>query len=215
MLATGGVSPCPAVADHVRLAGVDANVGRSRVPVWLLDVDGVINVSKPGWVGPPSQGMAYYGEDAYQMRWSPRLVSELRRLHSDGTVEFRWATTWADHVDQIEALLRLPRFSRAFSGLDLDPNAKAPGLKVEAALHVIEEEGRPLIWTDDDAIPFAGPLARRLRGHGVPLLLVTPDPRRGLRPAHLRTVAEFLADPWSWGERDPVNRRPVASASDT
>src|SRR5438270_332570 len=28
------------------------------VPVWLLDVDGVINVRRPGWGGPPWKGRA-------------------------------------------------------------------------------------------------------------------------------------------------------------
>jgi hypothetical protein len=172
------------------------------VPVWLLDVDGVLNVTKPGWGGPPRHGEVAYGEQVFRMNWAPQLIAELVRLHRSRAVEFRWTTTLVDHIDQVGAMMRLPRFPTAFSGLPSDPHVKAPTLKTDAALHVVGQEQRPLIWTDEDAIPTSGTLLRRLQGRGLPLLLIAPDPRRGLQPADLHAVTEFLTDPWSWPGSD-------------
>ena len=182
---------------------VATDVNRPVVPVWLLDVDGVLNASRPGWGAPPRQGNALHGGEVFRMRWAPALITELVELHRTQLVEFRWATTWVDHIDQIQAMFGLPRFPVAFSGLATDPHVKAPALKADAALRVVEQERRPLIWADDDAIPTAGPILRRLRDSGQPLLLIAPDLRHGLQPADLYTVTEFLGDPRSWDSTGP------------
>jgi hypothetical protein len=164
------------------------------MPVWLLDVDGVLNVTRPGWGGAPRQGTACSAGIGYRMRWSAELVSEIRRLHRSGTVEIRWATTWVDDIEQVERLLRLPPFPTAFSGLNAAPSVKAPGYKAEAALRIVEAERRPLIWTDDDAIPTSGPLIDHLAASGMPTMLMRPDPRRGLQPEDIHAIEEFIAD---------------------
>jgi hypothetical protein len=178
----------------VRLAVVESTEAGPPVPVWLLDVDGVLNADRPGWGDPPGQGTARFEGHTFRMRWTPRLIVHLARLHQDQVVEFRWATTWVDEIEQIESLFRLPGFRLAFSGLPAGPQGKVPGLKGKAALQVVETERRPLIWTDDDAIPLGGPLRRRLNASGQPLLLIAPDPTRGLQPADLDAVTDFLAD---------------------
>jgi hypothetical protein len=177
------------------LTDVESPAADEPVPVWLLDVDGVLNANRPGWGAPPRQGSATFEGQAFQMRWAARLMLDLARLHHDRVVEFRWATTWVDQIDQIETLFRLPAFPVAFSGLPLGPQSKTPAFKAKAALEVVETERRPLIWTDDDAIPAGGPLLRRLQASGQPLLLIAPDPRRGLQPTHLKAVTEFLSIP--------------------
>jgi len=55
-------------------------------PVWLLDVDGVINVARPGWGAAPRSGNAYSAGQAYRMRWAPALVERIRALHRAGSV---------------------------------------------------------------------------------------------------------------------------------
>ena len=162
------------------------------VPVWLLDVDGVLNAGRPGWDTPPHQGSARHGDREFRMRWAPSLIVALARLHHDRRVEFRWATTWVDEISGIENLMRLPVFPVAFSGLPSSPQTKTPGLKTEAALNVVEQERRPLIWTDDDAIPTHGALRERLDRSGQPMLLIAPDPHQGLQPADLASVQGFL-----------------------
>jgi hypothetical protein len=179
----------------VKLAVVESRPVTEPVPVWLLDVDGVLNADRPSWGGLAGKGTAKFEGHAFRMRWAPRLMVQLSGLHRDRVVEFRWATTWVDQIGQIEALFQLPGFPLAFSGLPSGPQTQVPDLKGKAALHVVETERRPLIWTDDDAIPLGGPLRRRLQASGQPLLLIAPDPNRGLEPADLQAVTEFLANP--------------------
>lgn len=162
-------------------------------PVWLLDVDGVLNAPAPRWGGPPRRADAVHTGEVFRMSWAPELVAALRRLHRTGAVELRWATTWADESLQLERLFGLPELATAFAGLGPSPAVKTPALKVAAALRVLEHEGRPLIWTDDDAIPGRGPLREALEAAGPPLLLIAPDPRHGLQPEDLDAVAGFLA----------------------
>ena len=162
-------------------------------PVWLLDVDGVLNAARPGWGESPGQGKAFVGGTCYRLRWAPPLTRRIAALHHGGAVEIRWATTWVDHITQVERLLRLPQLPTAFLGLDpdeIDPSE----VKVRAALDVVERERRPLIWTDDDAIPGDGPLLDRLQAAGVPVLLLDPGSRTGLQPDDLIVIEDFLAE---------------------
>ena len=96
-------------------------------------------------------------------------------------------------MHQVERLLRLPAFRTAFRGLGTAPSVGAVDFKLAAALHVVEVERRPLIWTDDDAIPVMGPERDRLEQAGVPVLLLAPDPHTGLGPADVERIDAFLA----------------------
>lgn len=163
------------------------------MPVWLLDVDGVLNAARPGWGGPPRRGTASDGHASYPMRWAPPLTERLTALHRAGVVEFRWATTWVDEIAQVADLLRLPTWPVAFSGLSTGVTRPVPEIKAEAALAVVEQEHRPLLWTDDDAIPADGTVIDRLNVAGLPVLLVAPDARTGLQPEHLEAIEAFIA----------------------
>lgn len=161
-------------------------------PVWLLDVDGVVNARHPAWDQPYAQGHAFVDGVTYRLQWAPALTRYIKAVHKRRAAEVRWATTWVDHVHQVERLLRLPAFHTAFRGLGTSPAVSAPERKIDAALHVVEVERRPLIWTDDDAIPPAGEVRRRLEEAGVPVLLLAPDPFEGLTPRHLDVIDAFL-----------------------
>ncbi|WP_436492730.1 hypothetical protein [Actinokineospora sp. HUAS TT18] len=139
----------------------------------------------------PRQGMAFSGGVGYRMRWAPALVREIVALHRGGRVEIRWATTWVDDIGQVERLLKLPGFPTAFTTLGADPSVKAPERKAAAAIEIVEVERRPLIWTDDDAIPTHGPLIERLSIQ-LPTLFIRPDARRGLQPEDCAAISEFL-----------------------
>jgi len=165
----------------------------AATPVWLLDVDGVVNARRPAWDQPFSHGNAFVDGVAYRLQWAPELTKYIRGVHKRKAAEIRWATTWVDHVHQVERLLRLPAFRTAFRGLGSAPSIGAPDLKLIAALQVVEVERRPLIWTDDDAIPVLGAQRRRLEEAGVPVLLLAPDPYEGLTPEHLERIDAFLA----------------------
>src|SRR5687768_389378 len=84
-------------------------------PIWLLDVDGVINASRPGWGAAPRTGYAYAGRSEFKIRWAPALLQRIRKLHSEGLVEIQWCTTWCAFADQLERLFKLPPLGRAFT----------------------------------------------------------------------------------------------------
>ncbi len=163
--------------------------------VWLLDVDGVLNAHRPGWGQPPSSGFARAMGGSFRITWASAMVQRLRQIHDGGTVEVRWATTWVSWIGEIEALLGLPSWPPAFQRSTGPPSFGAPSLKLGAALAVVEHEGRPLVWTDDDAIPTGGEALHRLTVGRAPALLIRPDPAQGLQPEDLDAVEAFLADP--------------------
>ncbi|MEU3452298.1 hypothetical protein ABZ671_01620 [Micromonospora sp. NPDC006766] len=155
-------------------------------PVWLLDVDGVINASRPGWSAAPWKGYAYENATEYKIRWAPQLIARIYELHRSGLVEVRWCTTWCAYAWQLERLFRLPPLGRAFNEDVRGPAASA--VKLAAARQVLAD-GRRLIWTDDDEVPTGGPLHDELTAGRA--LLIRPNSSRGLRPEHLDAIEAF------------------------
>lgn len=170
--------------------------GRSDAPVWLLDVDGVLNaMSRPGWSAPPARRYAYAGGVQFKLRWAPALLEEVRDLIRSDAVEVRWATSWVMHIGQIARAMALPDLPLAFT-LPPDLGAATDELhdateaaKRTAALDVVAG-GRRLLWTDDDAIWPTGPERAHLEAAGA--LLIAPDERRGLQPADITTIRAWL-----------------------
>jgi hypothetical protein len=167
-------------------------------PVLILDVDGVLNIDLSPWDTPCGTGRVVSSCGiSYRMRWAPEAAQQLTDLHRSGTVEIRWATTWIDHnPTQIESLLSLPALTPAFPS-DLariyadDYRAQYRAAKLAAALAVVQVEGRPLIWVDDDAIPAGGPERDVLDGAGS--LLIRPYEMCGLTPEHLDQIRAYAA----------------------
>ncbi len=164
-------------------------------PVWLLDVDGVINANRPGWGGQPMREQVWsrFDGNPYLLQWAPALVDRIRTLHLDKTVEVRWCTTWCPEVDQLERLWSLPALRSSLTANPLPRGMECWPLKLAAAVEVLAE-GRPLIWTDDEAIPMAGPARDALTSAGR-TLLIAPRPSRGLQPDHLSLIEAFAASP--------------------
>ncbi|MDI6103968.1 hypothetical protein QLQ12_35795 [Actinoplanes sp. NEAU-A12] len=167
------------------------NTDHPGPPVWLLDVDGVINANRPGWHAAPRRSMVYSAQDRceYRLRWAPTLIHRLRRLHASSAVELRWCTTWCPEAHLLERLWRLPPLARALTCDPVPKGTHAHPLKLDAARQVLAA-GRPLIWTDDEAVPTDGPVFAELTAHGQ-ALLIAPSSSRGLQPADLDAVEAF------------------------
>lgn len=155
-----------------------------KPPVWLLDVDGVVNASRPGWHAAPRVGNASAGGVSFRIRWAPALAQRIRELHRSGRVEIRWASTWNPWVGEIERLLALPPLARAFNEPVTGEGARQAKL---AAAHAVLAEGRRLIWTDDEAIPED---RSKLAG----ALLIEPLYRQGLQPEDMDRIEAFLSE---------------------
>ncbi|MDT5033211.1 MAG: hypothetical protein QOC94_3382 [Actinoplanes sp.] len=173
-----------------------SRVGRAalrRPPVWLLDVDGVLNASRPGWDGTPQRRSVWSRTDqaSYPLRWSPVLIDRIRALHVDGRAEVRWCTTWCPDADELEHLWRLPELERALTADPMPRGVACWPLKLAAARAVLAD-GRRLIWTDDDAQPKPGPDRDELTANGL-ALLIAPRPNRGLSPQDLDRIEAFAA----------------------
>lgn len=172
-------------------------------PVWLLDVDGVINATRPGWGGPPRRSHVWSSADntSYVLRWSPALIDRIRTLHGSGTLEARWCTTWCPEAERLEELWRLPELVRALHADPMPRGAQCWPLKLAAARAILAE-GRRLIWTDDEALPPPGPDRDELTADNR-ALLIAPRPSRGLQPEDLDHIERFAA-----GRRLPTYRTP-------
>ncbi len=159
-------------------------------PIWLLDVDGVINASRPGWGAAPRSRQVWSASSGreYKIRWAPALLTRIRRIHAEGLAEIRWCTTWCADASALEAALSLPEFSRAFT----DPiNGRAAAMAKLAAASQVLAEGRRLIWTDDTETPTSGELYERMTFDGK-ALLIAPSASRGLQPEDLDRIDAFL-----------------------
>lgn len=146
--------------------------------VWLLDVDGVLNASRPGWSSQPYSGWAYANTASWKIRWAPQLIERIRKVHKVDSVEILWATTWVGYTLQLEQLFKLPPL------LSAGATSMSVADKQEAALDVLDS-GKRLIWTDDEAIPLTWS-----SDHAK--LLIRPRPSRGLRPEHLDLIDNFV-----------------------
>ncbi len=163
----------------------------TEIPVWLLDVDGVINVTRSAWGSAPVSRNVYVGGHGFRVRWAPQLVSAIRDLHRSGRVEVRWCTSWCNYAHLLEGLWQFPAFARTLSAEQCET---LMGSKMDAAKQDVVEtllaDGRRVIWTDDTAAPAFGPLHDRLTKMGA--LVIRPSPRKGLSPDHLNAIDRFL-----------------------
>lgn len=159
------------------------------IPLWLLDVDGVINATRPGWGAAPLRRTVLCAGREWRIRWAPMLTKRIRHLVMTGAVEIQWCSTWCGDTRHLEQALGLPQLESAF----VVPQGEYVGdLKVQAARDV-HATGRRLIWTDDAEVPLCGPLHDRLVSDGR-ALLIRPDERRGLTPHDMELIEGFCTE---------------------
>lgn len=161
-------------------------------PIFLLDVDGVINATRPGWGGPPRKRDVWSSSSgrSFTLRWAPPLIDRIKGIHRDGLAEIRWCTTWCCDADALEALWSLPPLSRAFT----DPiNGRAAAMAKLAAACQVLAEGRRLVWVDDSEVPTSGETYDRLTFDNK-ALLIAPHTNRGLQPEDMDRIDAFLKE---------------------
>lgn len=117
-------------------------------PIWLLDVDGVLNAfdeSRPvlgewgDWDGFTASG--------YPIRYSPSMISRIVGLHRSGAVEVRWLTTWGGLANgELRRGLKMPELAVA---AEMPFRERYGWWKLPVARDLFEQ-GHAIIWTDDD-----------------------------------------------------------------
>lgn len=165
-------------------------------PILLLDVDGVLNAvtdSDPKAWGDWQQDRA----NGFGICWSPKMIAALNDLAD--RVEFRWLTTWWDMTERLAFLGLHEGITVANTEEEYLDREGGPGSwwKLNTAKRVAEE-GRPIIWIDDD-LAFDKPALEW--GRSLPpgrLLGISPTTHRGLCPEHFDVIKAWL-DEYGYG----------------
>lgn len=159
-------------------------------PVWLLDVDGVINANRAGWSRAPRRADVYDGYRMWRLHWEPRVIDFIRTTADAGTVEVTWCSTWVPHARELERLWNLPELAVAWTDPSIVDEAVGPA-KHEAVRRVLAE-GRRLIWTDDVQVPLPRTELHEELTAGGRALLIRPATSRGLRLEHVEQIAKWI-----------------------
>ncbi len=181
----------------------------SGVPIWLLDIDGVLNAvtDEPDRrVWPEQEWIRTTAPSNHDLEWpilaATPVLDFLRRVHEQGRAEIWWHSTWQHHSVNVGAALGLPawpvRDCPEFGTQETElatplGRTRQTWWKLPAAQRVLAQ-GRPLLWTDDDA-------RRQLRAAdtrpwGASALVVAPPVDAGLTPRQLRRIDRWLTN-WS------------------
>jgi hypothetical protein len=169
-----------------------------KPPVWLLDIDGVINHFSAGkareqWQETRSRNAHVEAADgvSYAIRAMEAMLRGIRTMHRAGLVEIRWHTTWQKDAHKVADAMGLPRFPIADAPEYGWPRYRNTGTwKYPAALRVVAEEKRRLIWTDDDMVWFTERELSRLHCDGR-ALLIPVNGQTGLTPQNLTDIEAY------------------------
>lgn len=172
----------------------------SRPPVWLLDVDGVINAvtAKPPPAWPADQWVVTSGHAdgaTWPIRAARPVLDFIALAHEQGRAEVRWHTTWQHDALALAEALGLPEFGVQDApeyAARTDALRRGRWWKLPAAQRVMQDEGRSLLWTDDDAAWDLGREQEAYLASLGSLLVVAPSQQTGLCKRHLRLIDEFL-----------------------
>jgi hypothetical protein len=190
---------------------------RARVPLVLLDVDGVLNAvtayGDPAVWSDWRYGAASADGRRWPITWSPTVAASVRRWQETGLADVRWLTTWREHANaELRRLLDLPELSvvgeeRAplvdavpepgagshaeFAGADAASLLTGRWWKFDLVVDLVRAEpARPLVWLDDD-LRTKAPVLEWLQVHAT-CLPVAPRAATGLTPDQLARVEEWL-----------------------
>lgn len=127
--------------------------------VWLLDVDGVVNMF-PSLDTPPKdrwtdvvETTVSDGANNWPISYSPGLVAGIRSVVERGLAEVRWLTTWEDAAHGLAEALGLPK--AVVAGYEAKAEVTPAGSgrprwwKHWYAERLADEADR-LVWTDDE-----------------------------------------------------------------
>ena len=191
-------------------------------PVWLLDIDGVVNALARGPVAgswPADQWVQHVvpadipgsGRMVLPILAACPVLDFIVRVVRTGAAEVIWHSTWREAaVTDLAPVLGLPQLPISHAP-EWTQRPELIWWKLPAARRVVES-GRRLVWTDDDiaVVPDqVGDLDAR-----PDTLLISPDPHTGLTADQLRAIADFVgldefddSEGESHGHREPAPRR--------
>lgn len=187
---SGGADLAGAGSAEASSAGAGS---AGAVPLWLLDVDGVLNAVAiepdyqvwPRW----QRGLARTDglTRAWPIQWAPDVVEHLLRWHAEGRVEIAWLTTWGpDANEELAELLGLPQL----------PVAGAPPSRIPPSPDTAADGGGASTHAALAGADAADPLTGRWWKFDVLRRVLAADPRRPIIWTDDDLAAEPAAMAW-------------------
>lgn len=172
-----------------------------NTPIWLLDVDGVLNPFSSYLPSHYTVGSAarYPGERANRVSWDPTIIGRIKQLHEDDAVEIQWLTTWGAGANgELRELFGFDRFelaadppSWAWRGWSSYSNKPHPQWwKLGAVKQLLDKDpSRRVVWTDDEIglEPDALDLVKTSN-----VFAVSPAPQEGLSLTDMSRIEQFV-----------------------
>lgn len=171
--------------------------GTHRPPVWLLDVDGVLNFlhdksAARAW----PDAAKFRSGNGFNICWSPQMLKRIRAIHDTGLAEVRWLTTWGSQANTfLSETFGLPTLEVAGSPPFLE---KSGWWKLDD-VRTVHETGVKVVWTDDDIVYSSEALAWLEEVGSERIRCVSPT--GGLLPEHLDLIETWLTTK-DWTEAD-------------
>lgn len=157
-------------------------------PIWLLDIDGVLNAVRADTQGGYRRANSGWGRVIYR----PAVTQRIGQLHAAGGVDIRWLSTWMDRAQLFAEASGLP-LGLSVAGQRQRAQGDDEGWwKADAAREVAERHpDRFIIWTDDDLADSYG------RGEldwviGRRMLRLSPDPEEGLTDLAMSLIEDAV-----------------------
>lgn len=173
---------------------------RATAPVWLLDIDGVVNALARGPVHgswPASQWSQHVvradipgsGRMVLPIFVAQPVLDFVMRVQAVGAAEVVWHSTWREAaVTDLSPVIGLPTIPVSVAP-EWTARPRDVWWKLPAAQRVVAS-GRRLVWTDDDIAVVPDQVAALAARDDT--LLISPDPQTGLTADHLAAIADFL-----------------------
>lgn len=174
----------------------------SNVPVWFLDVDGVLNAITRKKAPDFMRGQATPTPSdpfKYTITWHPDIIRRINSLIDEGVVDVRWLTTWgsaANHelreligINELEVAGEPPLYA---AGGYVGPNSAPGGWWKFTVVRDFRENNpdTPIIWTDDD-LRHEREASEWVTQDGN-TLAVAPDERHALLMTDLDKIEAFV-----------------------
>lgn len=165
----------------------------------LVDIDGVLNAWEAPKILPKHNHLARAGK--YTVVLDHRHPLWMRQLAE--VADMMWASMWQAHAGPVFGAVA--DIGHDWPFLDFDAHQAAlpwhmvkqgrtgngVGNYKRALIEALAEDGRPLVWIDDDMQDSQIEWAAKRDAAGMPTLFVRPDPSLGLTYAEFRSVRAF------------------------
>lgn len=171
-------------------------------PIWLLDLDGVINAlgRVPATEAWPLEEWVLEEVANKHGNWPIRtarpVISFINYVHQTDGAEIRWHTTWQEEANKVSTAIGLPEFPIQ-DAPEYDESAwgyydPAKWWKLGAVERLLQQ-GYRVLWTDDD-ITYALDRPTRLRLQVQGCRIISPASREGIIQRQINQITSYLMD---------------------